>query len=264
MYDQRPGQPRTDTTRHLDHSEVKNGAPEGEGYYEGARNRTAKFAKSSEQLREIRAEINTLGREAHNRPTGLLSGGDVDIAYYYLGIGLGVAATFYSVIGTVFALNGGSTAVFNQVLSQWAAGPATALTEALLNFRTLGAIVLQVILFIVIVGTRRHRQGWQHWAALLTSAALTYAGWSSVLLAFGTAPLAVLTAAIPAALIGGALAWLIVKATSDISLPRWLWVGVVITGIGAGMLGDTALIHWIGALLAWSADQIARRIMVLG
>lgn len=261
-YEQRPPAARTDTTRHLDSTEF--GERDGDGYYEGARKRTARFAKSTAHLREVRAEIETLGREAHSRPTGVLSGGDVDIAYHYLGLGIGIIAALYSILGTIFALHGGSAALIGQISQQWATGPAPALTNALLNLRTGGALILQIILFVVIIGTRRSQHAWQHWTALMVSAALTYAGWSTLLSSAGAEPIAFITTTIPAAVIGGALGWIIVRATSDTALPRWLLPAVIVVGVLAGALGGAALIHWVGLLLAWSADQIARRIMVIG
>lgn len=263
-YDQRPPAPRTDTTRHLDSSEFGEHNRDDDGYYEGARKRTARFAKSTAHLREVRAEIEALGREAQSRPTGVLSGGDVDIAYHYLGLGIGIIAALYSILGTIFALHGGSAAMISQISQQWSAGPATALTDALLNLRTGGAIILQAVLFIVIIGTRRSQHAWQHWTALMVSAALTYAGWSTLLTSFGTEPIAFITTTIPAALIGGALGWIIVRATSETALPRWLMPAVVCAGVLAGVFGTVALIHWVALLLAWSADQVARRIMVIG
>jgi uncharacterized membrane protein len=262
-YDQRSNQARTDTTRHLK-PEDRDGPGGVVGYLEGARERSARFAESTSRLREIRAEIDTLGREAHHRPTGVLSGGDVDIAYYYLGVVLGVAALLYSVMGTVFALHGGSDALLTPILSRWSAGPATAVAEALLNVRTLVAVILQAILFVVIIGTRRNPQSWQHWAALIGSAALTYAGWSSLLITYGEAPLTSFTAAVPAALVGGALGWAIVRSSSEQTVPRPLMIGIIGAGVVAGALGVTALIHWVGLLLAWSADQVARKVMVVG
>lgn len=263
-YDQRPNPARTDTTRYLDSVEVSDHARGVVEYLEGARHRSARFAQTSSQLRDIRTEIDTHGREAHNRPTGVLSGGDVDIAYHYLGLGLGIIATLYSVLGTIFALHGGSAPVLALIRERWQAGPATAVTESLVNVPTLGALLLQAVLFVVIIATRRNRQSWQHWAALLASAALTYAGWSSLLLAYGAVPVASFTATVPAALIGGALAWVIVRATNESPLPRRLMVGIVVAGVLAGALGSTTLIHWVGLLFAWSADQVARRVMVIG
>lgn len=96
------------------------------------------------------------------------------------------------------------------------------------------------------------------------SAALTYAGWSSLLLLGSQAPLAALTTTIPAALLGGALAWVLVRATSDGPVSPMLQIAVVVAGVLAGALGITTLIHGIGVLLAWSADQLARRMMVVG
>ncbi len=261
-YDHRQHQPRTDTTRHLDSHEA--GESGVTGYLEGARHRSARFAQTTAQLRDIRAEINSLGREAHSRPTGVLSGGDVDIAYHYLGVGVGVIATIYSVVGTIFALNGGSDALIATVMDGWNAGPAAALTNALLNFRTLGAVLLQVVLFIVLIGTRRNPRSWQHIAALVGSAALTYAGWSGLLMSAALAPVAAFTATVPAVLIGAALGWVIVRGTNEAPLARPLLIGVLVAGFIAGGLGSAALIHWVGALLAWSADQVARRIMVVG
>lgn len=261
-YDHRQ-QPRTDTTRHLDSHEA-NDAGGVTGYLEGARHRSARFAQTTAQLREIRAEINSLGREAHNRPTGVLSGGDVDIAYHYLGVGVGVIATIYSVVGTVFALHGGSDALMATIMQGWNAGPAAALTDALLNLRTLGAVLLQVILFIVLIGTRRNPRSWQHIAALVGSAALTYAGWSGLLMNYALDPVTAFTATVPAVLIGAALGWVVVRGTNEAPLSRPLLIGVLAAGVIAGGLGSAALIHWVGALLAWSADQVARRIMVVG
>src|ERR1051325_10271799 len=114
-YEQRPNQPRTDTTRHLGDQETIKGLT---GYFEGARGRSERFAESSANLREIRSQIDTLGREAHARPTGVLSGGDVDIAYHYLSLGLGVVALLYSLLGAIFAFHGGSAAVTALVMQQ--------------------------------------------------------------------------------------------------------------------------------------------------
>ena len=35
-------------------------------------------------------------------------------------------------------------------------------------------------------------------------------------------------------------------------------------GVAAGALGVAALIHWAGLLLAWTVDQVARRLIVVG
>ncbi|MEN9933738.1 MAG: hypothetical protein RLZZ387_317 [Chloroflexota bacterium] len=262
-YDQRYDKARTGTTRHLDSDEAgdyKNGMQE---YFEGARGRTQRFAQKTAYLREVQTEIDTLGREAHDRPTGVLSGGDIDIAYHYLGIGLGLIATLYSIVGAIFALNGGGEQLIGAISQRWSAGPAAALSEALFSIRTLAALGLQALLFIIMVGTRRNPNTWQHWASMIASAALTYAGWSSLWLAYGAAPVAAITATIPAALIGGALTWLMIKATST-ELPRRAMIGIIVAGVVAGALGTASLIHWSGALLAWGADQIARRFMVIG
>lgn len=263
-YDQRPNQARTDTTRHLNPNERENGPRSILEYLEGARHRSARFAETTGQLREIHAEIDSLGREAHNRPTGMLSGGDVDIAYHYLGVGIGVLALLYSVLGSIFIFHGGSEAVLTPFLERWATGPAAAVTDILLNTRTLMAVILQAVLFVVLIGTRRSMHTWQHLAALMASVALTYAGWSSILVIFASNPLASFTATIPAAVVGGAFAWAIIRASSDILLPRSLMIGLIVVGVVAGGLGVTTLIHWMGLLLAWSADQVARRIMIVG
>lgn len=260
VYDQRTPHARTDTTRHLD-------GKQDEGviaYLEGARRRASRFAETSGQLREIHAEIDGMGRAAHGRPTGMLSGGDIDIAYHYLVVGLGIVALVYSFLGAIFVAHGGSVLVLSEVLQRWATGPATAVTDVLLNVRTLGAFLLQAVLFVVIVATRRNRQTWQHWGALLSSVAVTYAGWNSVLLAYGTPPVASFTAVIPAAIVGGALAWAGIKSTNDIELPRLWVIGIIVAGVIAGALGSTALIHWAGVVLAWIAIQVAQRIIIIG
>lgn len=264
MFEQRHQQVRTDTTRHLGADEVDQRADGMVEYFEGARKRSARFAQSTSRLREIRAEIDTVGRETQGRPTGVLSGGDVDIAYHYLGLGLGVVALLYSVLGSIFALHGGGAAFVASMTERWAIGPATALSEMALHPRTLGALALQAVAFVVVIGTRRNRQSWQHWAALIFSAALTYAGWSTLLLDYGTATVAAISATVPAALIGGALGWAVLRASSEDRPSRPLLLGVVAAGVVAGALGAASLIHWVGLLLAWSVDQVARRQLVIG
>lgn len=264
MFDQRNHQTRTDTTRHLGAGEAEKETDGVVGYFEGARRRSARFAQSTSQLREIRSEIDAMSREAQGRPTGVLSGGDVDIVYHYLGLGLGVIALLYSVLGSLFALHGGGAAFVAGLTERWAAGPATALVEAAMHPRTLAALALQAIAFVVVVGTRRNPQSWQHWAALIFSAALTYAGWSTLLLDYGTPTVVALSATVPAALVGGALGWAVVRASSDERPARPLLIGVVAAGVVAGALGAASLIHWAGLLLAWSVDQVARRQLVVG
>lgn len=263
-YDQRPNHARTDTTRHLNKEDVREGSGGVTGYLDNARERSAKFADSTARLREIRAEIDSLGREAHDRPTGVLSGGDFDIAYHYLGVTLGIIATLYSVIGAIFTLHGGSEGLLAVVTQHWDTGPAAALSDAFVNMRTLIAIVIQAVLFVVIVATRRNRHSWQHWAALMASVALTYAGWSTLLLQYGTPPLESFTKVIPAFLLGAGLAWAVARSTFDVTIPRVLLFAFIGAGALAGALGVSALIHWTGLLLAWSADHVARRVMVVG
>jgi hypothetical protein len=264
QYEQRNQQVRTDTTRHLGADESDEAMGGIVGYLEGARKRSARFAKSSSQLREIHTEIDARRREVHGRPTGVLSGGDVDIAYHYLAMGLGIIALLYSVFGTVFALQGGGEAFISALQERWVVSPASALVDAALYPRTITALILQGVIFIVMIGTRRNQQSWQHWAAHISSVALTYAGWSTLLLAYGLPTLLPLIAIIPAAFIGGALGWGLVRASSEGRLSRSLQIGVIIAGVIAGALGGTALMHWIGLLLAWSVDQVARRLIVIG
>lgn len=263
QYEQRNQQVRSDTTRHLESDEA--GAAGGVvEYLEGARRRSGRFAETSGRLREIHADIDLMGQRAAGRPTGVLSGGDVDIAYHYLGLGLAIIALLYSVLGTVFALHGGGTTLLATLQERWSVGPAAALAEVALHPRTLAALVLQAVVFVVAIGTRRNRQSWQHWAALIFSAALTYAGWSSLLLAYGTPTVLALSATIPAAVIGGALGWAVVRASSEDRPSRPVLLGVIAAGVLAGALGAASLIHWAGLLMAWSVDQAARRQLVVG
>jgi hypothetical protein len=173
-------------------------------------------------------------------------------------------ALLYSVLGTVFALHGGGATFVAALMERWPLGPATALVETLLNPLTLVALVLQAIVFVVVVGTRRNRRSWQHWAALIFSTALTYAGWSTLLLEYGTPAVLAITATIPGALIGGALGWGVVRGSSEDRPSRPLLLGVIAAGVLAGALGAASLIHWSGLLLAWSVDQVARRQLVIG
>lgn len=164
-YEQRPNRPHTDTTRHLRPDEARDTPPGTPGYFNGARRRATRFAETTDHLRDLHREIDALGQEVQGRPTGVLSGGDVDIAYYYLAVGFGVLATLYSVIGSIFAFQGGGTTFLSSISQRWAAGPAPALMDAALNARTLSAVGLQIVLFVVLVGTRRNPRSWQHWAA---------------------------------------------------------------------------------------------------
>lgn len=264
QFDQRNQQVRTDTTRHLGADTADEASSGVVGYFEGARKRSARFAASTSQLREIRSEIDRMSHEAQGRPTGVLSASDVDIAYHYLGMAVGVIALLYSVLGSVFALHGGGTAFVAMLQERWAAGPATALADAAMHPRSIIALVLQAIAFIVIVGTRRNPQSWERWAAIIVSAALTYAGWSTLMLAYGTPAALSLTATIPGALIGGVLGWGVVRASGEGRASRPLLIGVVLVGVVAGALGAASLIHWVGLLLAWSVDQVARRLIVVG
>jgi hypothetical protein len=261
--DQRNHQVRTDTTRRLDADSEDKRQGGVVSYFEGARRRSAGFADSTSQLREIHSEIDRMGREAQSRPTGVLSGGDIDIAYHYLGMGLGIVALLYSLLGAVFALNGGGAALLATLEEHWATGPATALVNVALHPQTIVAIVLQTIIFVVMVGTRRKPQSWQHWTALIISAALTYAGWSSLLLPFAAPAVTALTATIPAALIGGVLGWAVVRI-SEGQPSRPLLFAIIAAGLIAGALGVVSLIHWTGVLAAWTADQVARRLIVVG
>lgn len=261
-YDQRQP-PRTDTTRHL--NKGTDDSMRGlTGYFEGARTRSERFAESTTRLREVREEIDALGRQAHQRPTGVLSGGDVDIAYYYLSMAVGIAAVVYSVIGTIFMFHGGGAELVGVISSRWAAGPAVAITDALFNIRTLGALVLQAILYIVMIGSRRYRQSWQYVSALLVSAALTYVGWSPLLIQYGVEPLTSFTNMIPAVIVGGAVTWALVWGASELQMPRSLMIGIVVAGVLAGAMGVPSMIHWLSALLAFCVDQVARRMMVIG
>ncbi|NTW00091.1 MAG: hypothetical protein HGA19_02160 [Oscillochloris sp.] len=264
MFEQRNQQVRTDTTRHL-------GADGGDeaikgitGYLEGARKRSSRFVKSTMRLREIRSEIDTMSRDVRGRPTGILSGGDVDIAYHYLIMGLGVFALLYSILGTVFALHGGGAVFLSAFLERWAVSPMAALIDTATQPQTIIALILQAVVFIVMVGTRRVRQSWQHWAAVICSVALTYAGWSPLLLNYGMPILLSLAAIIPAALIGGALGWVVVLISNDNAPSRSLLLGVIAIGVVVGSLGLVSLTHWAGLLLAWSVDQVSRRLIVIG
>lgn len=264
QFDQRNHQARTDATRHLSPEEAEEKDNGLVGYFEGARKRSARFADSTSQLREIRSDIDRMSRETQGRPTGVLSGSDIDIAYHYLGMGLGVVALLYSALGTVFAFHGGGAAFVAGLQERWPAGPATALADIALSPQTLVALALQAVAFVVMVGTRRNRQSWQHWAALLLSAGLTYAGWSTLLLSYGTPAATALSATIPAALIGGALGWAVARTSSDGRPSRPLLFGAIAAGVVAGALGAASLLHWVGLLLAWSVDQVARRLIVVG
>ena len=109
----------TRTTRHLDdlnEDDLNDGVdaarrptqprrPTTAGYYENARQRTHRFAAGAREMRSAEREIASLSSSVTDRPTGLLSGGDADIAYHYLGLTLGVLATLYSAVGSVFALS---------------------------------------------------------------------------------------------------------------------------------------------------------------
>jgi|GEM_PF-2072723 hypothetical protein len=261
-YDQRQP-PRTDTTRHLNKG-TDDSLRGLTGYFEGARMRSERFAESTTRLREVREEIDAYGRQAHQRPTGVLSGGDVDIAYYYLSVAVGIAAVVYSVVGTIFMFHGGGTELVGAISNRWAAGPAVAITDALFNMRTLGALVLQAILYIVMIGSRRYRQSWQYISALLASAALTYVGWSPLLIQYGVEPLTSFTNMIPAVVVGGAVTWALMWGASEIPLPRYAMVAVVLAGVLAGAMGVPSMIHWLSAILALCVDQVARRMMVIG
>lgn len=264
QFDQRNHQVRTDTTRHLGADEIDDDPNSVVDYFEGARKRSTRFAESTSRLREIRTEIETMSRSVKDRPTGVLSGSDADIAYYYLGLGVGIIALLYSVLGTVFAIHGGGAAFVDTLVQGWAAGPAAALVEMVVHPRTITAVVLQAIIFVVLIGTRHNRRSGQHLAALIASGALTYAGWSTLLLAYGTPTVVALITTIPAALIGGALGWAMVRASSQEQPSRPVMLGVIVAGVVAGALGAASLIHWVGLLLAWSVDQVARRLIVVG
>jgi hypothetical protein len=264
QYEQRNQQVRTDTTRHLGADGSDEAVRGIVGYLEGARKRSVRFAKSTSRLREIHTEVDVMSREVHGRPTGVLSGSDVDIAYHYLSMAIGVIALLYSALGTVFMLHGGGATFLAFLQERWTAGPAAALVDLSLHPRTLMALALQAVLFIVIVGTRRNRQSWQHWAALIVSAALTYVGWSTLLLGYGLPTLLGLTTVLPGALLGGVLGWGVVRISSEGRLSRPLLLTLILAGVVAGALGGASLIHWTGLLLAWSVDQVARRMIVIG
>lgn len=250
----------TGSTRRMN-EETDTGELNQVSYYDGAAKRTRRFAESTQHLRDVESEIQLLSSDIAGRPTGVLSGGDADIAYHYLGLGVGILATLYTLAGSVFALSGGGAAVLNEIVEQSSAGLGVA-TSGLLNLTTGAAVFLQVLLTVIMVGTRRNVRSWPHLAALITSAALTYAGWSSVWL-LTTTEVAAITTAVPASLIGGAIGWILLRACCG-NAARWMQVAIVAAGIIAGVLGDVTLIHFLGILLAWSADQVARKIMVIG
>ncbi|MEI7770273.1 MAG: hypothetical protein WCI67_09815, partial [Chloroflexales bacterium] len=175
QYEQRNQQVRTDTTRHLGAEEADDATRGFVSYLEGAGKRSTSYAKSTSRLRELHAQIDLVSRETHDRPTGVLSGGDVDIAYHYLSMGMGVIALLYSALGTVFALSGGGAAFVATFHERWTASPTAALMDTLLQPQTIAGLVLQAVAFIIMVGTRRNQQSWQHRAALIGSVALTYA-----------------------------------------------------------------------------------------
>lgn len=264
QYEQRNQQARTDTTRHLSADEVDGGMGGLVGYLEGARKRSVRFAKSTSRLREIRTDIDAMSREGNGRPTGVLSGGDIDIAYHYLSVGFGIVALLYSLLGTVFILHGGGETFVATLQERWTTSPASALVDTILDPRTIAAFVIQAVIFVIMIGTRRNRQSWQHWAALISSVALTYAGWSGLLLAYGLTPLLSLTAIIPGAVIGGALGWVVARISGEGHLSRTVLFSVIAIGVVAGALGGSSLIHWSGLLLAWSVDQVGRRLIVIG
>ncbi|NTV65106.1 MAG: hypothetical protein HGA65_16480 [Oscillochloris sp.] len=220
--------------------------------------------KSTSRLREIRTEIDMMSREVQSRPTGVLSGGDIDIAYHYLGMSVGVIALLYSLLGTIFALHGGGSTFVAAFLERWTRGPAAALIDTLLTPQTIVAMIIQAVIFIVMVGTRRDRRSWQHWAALISSVALTYAGWSTLLLTYAMPLLLSLSAVIPAVLLGGALGWGVARISSEGPIARSVLVSVVLAGVLAGALGSASLTHWVGLLLAWSVDHVARKMIVIG
>lgn len=264
QYEQRNQQPRTDTTRHLGADGSDESMRGIVGYLEGARKRSARFARSTSQLHEIHSQIDVTSREVHSRPTGVLSGGDIDIAYHYLSMGLGIIALLYSLFGTVFTLHGGGVTFLTELQERWTTGPAAALVDIGLHPRTITALVIQAVIFIVMIGTRRNRQSWQHWAALISSVVLTYVGWSTLMLTYGMPTLLAITGIIPGALIGGALGWGAAQLSSEGQLSRTVLFGVIALGVIAGALGGASLIHWIGLLLAWSVDHVGRRLIVIG
>lgn len=216
------------------------------GYLEGARRRTQRFAEGTSDKRAASQEIEALSSTIEDRPTGILSGGDADIAYHYLGLGIGILAMLYSTLGTVFAFSGGGARVVSLIASRSASGFGLAVSN-LLTMQTLLAVVFQAVLFIVIIGTRCSPRSWLHGAMILSSAALTYAGWNTVWIEV-TPHLAAITTAVPAALLGGALSWILLRGGWQGTVPRWLQVGAVAVGVMVAMMGDVALLTFLGVI----------------
>lgn len=152
------------------------------------------------------------------------------------------------------------------MIAQVAAQSSTGLGSAvggLLTIETLAALLFQAVLFVVLIANRRSPWGWPHIAAMIVSALLTYSGWSSVWL-LAAPHIAGITATVPAALLGGATGWLLLHGSMSGAIPRWLQVTTIAAGVLAGILGDVMLLQFTGLLVAWVADRIARRVMVIG
>src|SRR5690606_34570687 len=105
---------------------------------------------------------------------------------------------------------------------------------------------------------------WQYVSALLVSAALTYVGWSPLLVEYGVESLTSFTNMIPAVIVGGAVTWALIWGASELPMPRSWMIAIVIAGVIAGAMGVPSMIHWLSALLAFCVDQVARRMMVIG
>lgn len=213
--------------------------------------------------RELDSEYRAVHGEMHQMPTGVITGLDADLTYYWFQVGAAFGLALFSFAGTLLAFHGGGAAVVAKYQGAWSDSPTQVITTVLLSAPSIIAIIVQAVLFVIQVGNR-HTNAVARLAATVVSAVLTYLGWSGLVVPAGAAVLTGLSTVIPAAILSGVLTWAVLVGMVAPRPARGPLIGLVSLGAFLGLLGLPVMLQWLLALVAFTGDQFARRKVILG